>query len=221
MTTAIRRDACKLVEKQVPNEFLRELVFSLAPAYRDAHERAFADYERSEAVNVLPFMRRANVEKAFRTAAVKHGLKASTEQSSGGWNYTLVQAGDLLITQAAAPNEYHVVHQALYRLTLAKNNWMLDRQLHMYLCEEPQKVDSFYAIFLHGKQEDDPSKPAFAHLVFPDVNCRNYVEYINLLSLCDIKGNGWLNTIPEEAIPDLSQPQLLPGIHRNKNGAEK
>ncbi len=220
MTTLIRHDAYKLVEKQIPNVFLKELVFSLAPAYMNAYERAFSEYEKYEAMNVLPFMRRANIEKAFGATAVKHGLKASKRKSSGGWNFTLVQAGDILITQAAA-SKYYVVYPAQYRLDLAKNNWMLDRQLHMYLREELPKEEMFHAIFLHGKQENDPSKPAFAHLVFPDVNCRSYVEYINLPSLCDIKGNWWLNTIPEEAVPDLSQPTLLPGIHKNKKGAEK
>lgn len=188
----------------VPREFLRKLLRELAFSYPKAADRNFDEFEPSEAVNVIPFERRALIETGFRRSAEGFDEITMSVRRAGTWNYSLATCGQkVILTQNKAPSPDDVVRRSFFKLQHAVAN----RQLMLFEGSEPPPIPpstNLYGIVLHGSASDNPYKLGFAEVRFPLKDLTGYhAGRIDLMrEFPDV-----LKGVPEQGIPGKFSPE--------------
>ena len=199
------------------NDFLRDVVRALHAVYRAADEECKANYPPAIAHDLYPQMRYAMIERELLAVANNYaGITASSKPNyTGNSYYTLLSSNNVFLTANAVDHPNRLIRYARFRNTYAQAS------TPNLFGEPPQEGDILYGILLHGPEMTDRAHPEFAHIVFPNRDCSEYVGRINLLtSLAEPGAAGWATE--EEHIPDKAYPSLRPGIERKskEEGAE-
>jgi hypothetical protein len=197
-----------------PDDFLQDVIRLLAAVYRGAYQDCRINYAEPEAHDLYPQVRRAMLEGQLRELARSHGITASAETNHGGTSfYTLLASNNVLLTANAVDHPNIIIRRAAYRETYARAS-----QLKLF-GEQPPKGPVLYAILLHGPDALNRARPEFAHIVFPDESCKQYVARINLFDkFRDLVEELW-NT-EEEIVEDKLDVRLRPNA-KERNDEEK
>lgn len=166
---------CETFRRDLPPGYLRDLLLGLHEDYLSSAEHCFDTYQPPEAINALPFWRRAAVETRLKdTARAYPALKVVTEKDdSGFWNHAVVTAGDSMMTQTTVQYPGQLVRTSFARLAYAEP----DNRRYLSVDFEPatEALKGFvYGILIHGREPREKFFPAFASIVFPKRNLDGY-----------------------------------------------
>lgn len=176
------------VAQYLPDQFLERVLRAIFTAHSVSFESVREEFADSEAVNLLPYYRRAKFEGYLRDAAERSGIEAKAVRSEGSnWNHTEVRSGPVLMTASSVQVPCGLVDPSDFRLSLAQPN-------PGYLWEEPTDVlpegTPLYVLLLHSRSqwetESDRRKfgmlPGSAHLAFPTRGLDSYLHSVDLFA---------------------------------------
>lgn len=170
-----KMDRYDIFRRDVPARYLGDCLLGLFEDYLSSAEFCSDRFEKTEAINILPFYRRGMIESRLRECITKHkGMKACVERDdSGFWNHTVITAGDCMITQSTVRNPSENVRSSYARLTYAEpdNQRYLDESFKPVT---PSRQGFVYGILVHGREKSEKFFPAFAQIVFPRRNLDGY-----------------------------------------------
>src|SRR5215213_4812501 len=196
------------------DDFLRDAVRALYIVYRAADEECRASYPPLIAHDLYPQLRYAMIERELLAIAENYAeIKASSEPNHTGNSYfTLLSSNNVFLTANVVDSPNRLIRYARFRDTYAQLS------TPNLFGEPPQEGEILYGILLHGPEMSGRAQPEFAHIVFPNRDCSEYVGRIDLLaSLAETDTTRWADE--EENIPDTAYPSLRPGVER-KNDEE-
>ncbi|MFZ5815314.1 MAG: hypothetical protein ACOY93_08415 [Bacillota bacterium] len=176
----VRIDAGQLLRENVPPGFLKDLKDAIVEAYRYA-EKVCADRHFPEEVkNLLPFERRAAVQKALKDVAIRHGLKYESAPAGYFWYVARVFVGNLVLDAAHVSSRLAMVRHSDYRETAAEGN-----QLVFEFMEQAKPLDGnlVYGIVLHGEDSARPAELAFLDIAFPEHTMKAYADHVDILAM--------------------------------------
>jgi len=163
------------VMNAVPAGFFEDTLRCLCQSYGEAYKRGHEDYPDSEAHDLIPHLRRANVERDMRNLAQRHGLhgRAALNVIRNSF-HTRIIMDDIVMTISATMSPNEKVRDAEFRKSYAN-----DPQCHLPLFpEDPPTIDirrdGLYVLLKHGPNCEDPAKLGFARIVFPTPDCSGY-----------------------------------------------
>lgn len=164
-----------IFRRDMPSAYLRDCLTGLFEDYLSSAEFCSDRFERTEAVNVLPFFRRGMIEGRLRENAVRHASITSSCSSdeSGFWYHTVITAGDCIMTQATARSPDELVRSSYARLAYAEpdNQQYLDPSFRPVT---PARDGFVYGILIHGRERKEKFFPAFGQIVFPNRKLEGY-----------------------------------------------
>jgi len=170
----------------VPPGFIPSLLSAVIKANKLVGQSCMAEYERTEAHDLLPDLRRAKVEGVLRNVAMEQGGKAAaTSNNNGGAYHSEVRfggaGGTVILTQSCVEDETKLPRPATFRKSLARAV-TVDPQLDLFDRKPaaPLPGQYVYAIFTHGKPAGANGVPSFARIVFPDVRGRTIIDSVDL-----------------------------------------
>lgn len=173
-------DLFKLVLDQVPSDFVRRVVEVLPNLYHEAYQRSFHDpaLEAPEARYILPHQRRVLFERQFRRIASDCGLPTVILPHAGrNCGYTLVRAGQFVLTASAVRGENELVRPAVSRRQHATvNRFMRSPTFSFFNPPSIYEANEIYGILLHGPDAGDQKLPGFACLGFSSADTRQWIE---------------------------------------------
>lgn len=180
------RELAAMTEQYVPVEFQRRALQGVFTAHQVSAEFVRAEFAPSEAVNLLPYYRRAKLEGYLRDAAERSGIAAKAMKSPGsGWFHSEVRNGPVVLTASTVQTPCGPVDPSEFRISLAEDN-------PLYLWEEPGDVPTeeppLYILLLHSRSiwrtaEEEQrygGLPGSAFLAFPAAGLETYLHTINL-----------------------------------------
>ena len=188
---------------------------ALHAVYPAADKECKANYPPAIAHDFYPQMRYAMIERELLAIAGNYTeITASSEPNhTGNSYYTLLSSNNVFLTANAVDHPNKLIRYARFRNTYAQAS------TPNLFGDPPQEGDVLYGILLHGPEMTDRVRPKFAHVVFPNRGCSEYVGRIDLLaSLAGSDASKWATE--EESVPDKAYPSLRPGVEK-KNKEEK
>lgn len=175
-----------MTAQHLPDEFLRRLLRAVFAAHQVSFASVRAEFQPSEAKNLLPYHRRAKIEEYMRDAAERSGMVAKAIKAPGsGWFHSEVRNGPVVLTASSVQTPCGPVDPSEFRLSLAEEN-------PLYLWAEPgdvpAEVPPLYVLLLHGRSvwvtPQDEQKygglPGSAYLAYPSAGLQTYLHSINL-----------------------------------------
>lgn len=181
------RELAALTEQYLPAEFQRRALQGVFMAHQVSAEFVRAEFAATEAVNLLPYYRRAKLEGYLRDAAERSGIAAKAIKSPGsGWFHSEVRNGPVVLTASTVQTPCGPVDPSEFRLSLAEEN-------PLYLWEEPGDVPAdeppLYILLLHSRsvwstaadEERYGGLPGSAYLAFPASGLESYLHTIDLV----------------------------------------
>ena len=190
-----------------PDEFLRNLIRLLGHSYKAAHDKCRAEYPYSEAHDLRPHLRRADIERNVRDLTTRYAeIEADAEPNPRKTSfYTLVSSNRIVLTLSAVAHPKILVRRAHFRDTYAQTS-----QLHLFKKrQEPPPGAKIYALLLHGPDRKDPSRPAFMQVAFPDKKLTRYLYAIDLFARYSALVNS-LWPVQNAKQPPTVDPQMQP-----------
>lgn len=189
MTTS---DLERLIVRHLPDDFLRRILHSVYAAHRVAWERCLAEHAEAEAVNLLPYEKRAKLEGYLRDIATLFPqMTARVVRADGSnWNHTEIASGPVVLTENAVQSPCALVEKAEFRARLALSNQgvLFDHPAdtgEAALSSDPP----LYVLLLHSRSRwDDPTEhknfrhlPESVYLACPADDLESYLHAIDLI----------------------------------------
>ena len=203
-------DPSVVFSKHLPVAFLEASVSCLVDSYSTSWAECDAAHQKPEAHDLWPYARRAKFEGEWRSLAKGfESISASVELNySKNWHHTRIQGGPVILTASAVRDEAEIVRYAVFRETLARSNqaYLFDDIMPPPLPDAP-----LYAILIHAPSLETPSRPRFAHVVFPSPDAKGYVGRIRL-ELQFPKYFAPTENDIEEKVADIAIPELYPDV---------
>ncbi len=166
------------VEEHFPRGFFVRLFEEFELDYSDALDSCLRRFDREEAMDLLPYERRARNETSLRVVAREfshRGIRATPEPNVTNSNYhTEVVSGPVVLTASFVQHPGDLVRMADFRGTLAQNRQesLIPRQL--------STGDRFYAILIHGNKRIEKvryhSVLGFFEMAVPNDLCNDYLD---------------------------------------------
>ena len=177
-------DLRKIILSHLPHSFLEDTLSLLYDAYSNAHMRVTQEFHPCIAKNLVGYERRARIERDWPILACKHGLSESYEPNDcGSWYHIVIRNSHFVLTHSCVAGPQQLVQKAIFRETLASSS-----QLDLFSTN--RDIDSnngkrrIYLLLLHGPGNTQKEYPAFAHLVVPSHDCKEYLARIDLFKHC-------------------------------------
>ena len=183
-----------LVRGHLPDDFLKRALRSVFAAHKDSTDDANRLYARTEARDVVGYMRRASMEGNLRSVATMYSnMTADTVESPGSNKHHVeVRSGPVVLTESLVSYPCAMVDRSNFRTTLAEANTFTLFDLPTE--DEPEEFESgeeLFALLLHSKYRgataEDNAKyghlPGSAYIVCPSPEVRYYLCEINLFDL--------------------------------------
>jgi hypothetical protein len=197
------------------DDFLEQVLRVLAASYRGAHAECRLQYPPAEAHDLYPIMRRAIIESQLGEVAKEYPeISASPKPNHSGTSYyRLLSSGNVFLTVNAVEHPNAKVRRAMFRNTYAESS-----QLNLF-GPPPEEGTMLYGILLHGPELLNKTRPEFAHIVFPNRDCSEYVGRIDLFNrFSGLVSELW--SFEEEEIPDELDMGIRPESERRKDDEE-
>ena len=191
-----------IFDEYVAQAFLHNTCKMVIEAYENAFEDCESRFDRPEAHDALPILRRALIEQNWRALANRfQGIRGTARTNKTESNYhTRISAGPVILTESAVDSPSAIVRQAGFRLSYAG----AEQQLVLGNLVDSTQGSNLFAILIHGAHPKNPSLPGFIHIVFPAADCNSYIDRINLLDrfedLGDIVSRGHRAAIEAPAV---------------------
>ncbi|MGA8475068.1 MAG: hypothetical protein WB681_08380 [Candidatus Cybelea sp.] len=166
------------VESHIPPGFFVRLAEEYEQDYASALDFCLRRFNREEAMDLLPYERRARNETSLLHVAMEfrhRGIAAASVPNITGSNFHVeVVVGPILLTSSFVQHSGGLVRMAEFRGTLAH-----DRQ-ESFLTDERPAGDRFYALHLHGNKRIEKVRYhgvlGFFELAVPSNNCEQYLD---------------------------------------------
>jgi hypothetical protein len=166
------------IEQHFPRGFFVRLMEEFELDYSDALDFCLRRFEREEAMDLLPYERRARNETSLRVVAREfehRGITASAVPNITNSNYhTEVVSGPVVLTASFVQNSRAVVRMADFRGTLAQN------KQQSLIAPQPSSGDRFYALLIHGNKRIEKMRfhgaLGFFELAIPNDLCNDYLD---------------------------------------------
>lgn len=214
---------------EFPEAFLKTLLGRQLAIYRESISQAFNDppWARIDAFSVLPALRRARMESAFRDAAISCGLKVSDQMHFGqNCSCVHVRSGNMIVTEHFVAHPQDFVREARSRKQNAgANKWLSHYTDTRLLLQPPPSLSNkpIYLNLLHGGDFPTPRSndlsidgtTCFLQVAVPDADANQYLPGCNwsaieiLAHYAEIKRN---DSEPQVEVKD----NVLPRIKRSK-----
>lgn len=201
-------------DRAFPPDVQRALLRLVYDAYRTAEEIIGDQYEPPEASDLLPYARRAEIEKGLRGIASRYSniLEASTERNAArNSNHVCLEGGRVALTASRVDGPDALVRKSLFRQGYAA-------QQGDFFRPDPPKEAPLYALLLHAPMSGRPddlnwTPPAFARIAFPDRSLESYVANFDLAArfpdvVADVTAVAAGPTT--EATPTMRPPVITP-----------
>jgi len=183
----------------ISSDFYRKISLAIREAYLTSKQEALSSLHEREAIDLLPYSRRASIETAFYDIGSSFDeLKVERRKNkNGNSTHVEIKSSKLILTQSYTPDQNKVIRPAYFRTHLAEFN-----QLCLFEDFNNDEADNnvLYGIIVHGVYSSMPNKPDYMILAFPDSNCQRWIWKKPILSLIDIK------KVEEEIIEDELVP---------------
>jgi len=171
---------------------------------------------------LLGIMRRAKIETQLlsmrgQNQVMSVEIKPNRTRSA---HHDLITFNKVMMTQSLVKNPKHMVHPSHFRKTYAAQSLATLPQLKLFPLPNENLIDiskPLFAMLIHGPAIGDESRPAFAHIVFPDTTYKMYVYVINLFERFDA-------VVKEHTSPPIPEKQaelpisIQPGKKRRSKG---
>jgi hypothetical protein len=156
--------------------------------YPQSYDDMRARHDEKEAINMIPFDRRAGIQRLGRSVAsffpgVVEAATINGEDGTSWWSYTKVTAGQVMLTFMAASHPGELVRVSHPRLQYSRSNErFLFEEMEpppIALAEEP-----LFGIVLHGIGIENRRDLGFAVIRFPRPDFTGYYyEQIDLFAV--------------------------------------
>jgi hypothetical protein len=167
-------DPDRLLRASFPDEFLQDTLRCVFNAYVMARAHCHSQYAYPEAHDLYPHERRAIFERTWRK--ISGGYPSVTaepkDNKSKSAFHTEIRSNEIVLTANVVDKPSQIVRYANFRETLAENG-QLTLDLDVFKDDDADR-SKVYAILIHGPSQ--AISPAFANIVFPDRNCKSYLE---------------------------------------------
>lgn len=191
-----------VLDRNVPTAVLRACLDLIVGEYRRTHGEVSRRYERAEAADVLPHIRRANIETGLQELADRFPdqLTVTVGRTKSGNFYRHVKCGQIIFTQSYVEPGRRVPREAVFRVDFAGN------QNQMWLhpddeAERKEKIkarESTYVILTHTPLIDNPAEPAYVSATLVGKGC----QYLEAINLADHLALAAARATEPEVIPD-------------------
>jgi hypothetical protein len=191
-----------LFNREVPDDFQRDLTRFLADVHDVTRARIFAENSYEEAHYLFPHARRVAAERGARELAIRYGIPArSIRFDNNGDFYTKIETERVCITIS------HVHDRKLPRNAMSRETLAEESQMSLFEVSAPPAGTKLYCIVVYGGFSDQSETPPFVDVVIPARNYLGIVDRIDLLSkFGDVAGGA----APTEDIPDFGGPTIRP-----------
>jgi hypothetical protein len=205
----INPDLFNALVAALPFGFLNKLKEAQPNIYQEAFHATHSDplLESPEAEYLTPHLRRAIFETNFRKSAIDSGLTAAAQYNNRKTaQYTVVRAGNFIVTASYVNERSSRVRNALFRSDLSALNTLLS-QMTLQPFDTPEMVGyregSIYCILLHGPDPLDKTVPGFMQWAVPDQHNHDWVEQFDFADVYQASLN---RQAPQQI--DLAKPVL-------------
>jgi hypothetical protein len=200
-----------LLAEELPLGFLENIWDAREHICKESYERAYSDtvWGDAEAHYILPHFRRALFEPVFRNSATKNKLIVAIERNlAKNYEYTLVRAGQLVLTASHVKTGGKLPRPALFRAHYASVNHVLSNPRLPFLEGPPKELykrGEKYALILHGEDSRDASSFGFLRFAFPSTDLKQWLgnyDFLDVLSLVKAQGR------QEQDVRDQAHPRI-------------
>lgn len=220
--------------ERFPKNFLEEFSRRQFPIYKHAIAISHPDeWDTPEVASVLPIIRRAMMEKAFRSAAVAAGLKPhNTPHAGDNCSCVMVKSGAMIITEHFVEGPGQFVRAAKSRdQNRGVNQWVMEHIDPRLLRESPPTLGNHptYFYLLHGAHfqtsssgitEVDESS-CFLRIAIPDSEADEYLFNWSVQELLQAYSAMKIESTGPHIIEDKAVPRTKVKIKAAKNAVGK
>jgi hypothetical protein len=192
----------RIFDSSVPTSVQEAVVRLLFGAYKNSVQ-ACQQFEKEEARDLLGYHRWIQVRHELRGLAGRFpGVQAIPHR----W-HTLLISGQIMMTASSVQDPHQPIRPANYR-----DAYITSSQLNLYEKEKPiPEGAKFYCILTHGHISNDPKRPSFATIVFPEKDSNSNVHEINLFArfaplVKTLRGEGGEPPLKLRDVPVENQP---------------
>ncbi|HSW76249.1 MAG TPA: hypothetical protein VLG50_04365 [Candidatus Saccharimonadales bacterium] len=162
----------------LPARFVSELIGASRWAYRDSYEAVYSDnnYDEPEKKGLLPYVRRARIEKKIREVALDAGLTATVEKNSAkNTEYTLIKSGRVALTVSKSFDRGSLPALARFREQYSSINQHAAQIQMLPVLSMPFEA-SLYGVIIHGSSNLSHNELGFLQIGFLDSRKYRWVE---------------------------------------------
>ena len=167
----------QIFNRSFPVLIQQAILRSLFDAYSIAVEEC-KKFPKEEGHDLLPFFRWVQLRTLFRGLAERFdSIQVKVEPNGTASSYHVcLSAGQIKLTASTVDDPSALPQFAHYRREYAARS-----QLNLFESNEPLPADgTVYVILTHAKDQANPTKPAFANIIFPDKEAGSIVHKIDL-----------------------------------------
>jgi hypothetical protein len=183
----------------ISGDFFRKIYFAITEAYLTSKQETLSSYHEREAIDLLPYSRRARIETAFYNIGRSFDDLNVERRKNKNRNSTHVEvtSSNLILTQSWTTDQNKVIRPSYFRTSLAEYN-----QLSLFDDFNSNNADNnvLYGMIVHGAYSSMPDKPDYITLAFPDSNYQYWIWKKPILDLIDIK-KAEVEIIEDELVP--------------------
>jgi hypothetical protein len=204
----------------VPRPLMEQVLRSLCDNYLLADQKC-GDFEKAEKSNLLPFYRRALIERSLRAIAKRYPGQVTAEavqhEEKGFWYHTrIIFGGDVALTQNTVPHSNALVRNSSFR------NCYAGERNQLWLIPEVAPPEApagslLYGILLHGRSPESHLFPGFAQVRLPKPELNGYFSakidlFDEFPEVVEEKTTGLPGPLPTETElePEFLDPTELP-----------
>jgi len=183
----------------ISSDFYRKISLAIQEAYLTSKQEALSSLHEREAIDLLPYSRRASIETAFYNIGSSFDeLKVERRKNkNGNSTHVEIKSSKLILTQSWTTDQNKVIRPSYFRTSLAGYN-----QLSLFDDFNTNNADDnvLYGMIVHGAYSSMPDKPDYMILAFPDSNYQRWIWKKSILNLVEFK------KLEEEIIEDELVP---------------
>lgn len=204
-----------LFDRYVPNDAQQAMMRCVGRVYSESYHHCRAEYPPEELAQIYPQTRWAKLEYSLRMLVLRFDGMSARPVPNGNGHHTEVTAGRVVMTASAVPTPGALPRNAVFRKTLARSPQI---SFPFARIDPPHPDDPLYAFLLHGPDLNEPWRPAFLSVAFPNDRCDAYLGRIDLCArFPDVARAIWFPDA--ELVGDDANPLPLPAVRSKRRGA--
>ena len=194
----------KVFDDSFPRQIQEALIKCLFSAYKVTYEECLK-FPREESHDLLPFYRWVQLRTELRGLGGRFQEIETTSEPNGPapCYHILINTERIMLTVSSVDRPGALPRPASYRIEYAN-----EYQLNLFnSLPEDSKV---YALLIHGVNQTDKRRPAFAQIGFPAKGFESYIHRIDLFSKFETLVKSYL--VPSEEVAKVTVKEFAPQV---------